>query len=250
LSVEPSIRVESLRKEFRLSTSGIGSLKTMLLWWRRRQMHQLDVLQGISFDVMPGECVAVIGRNGAGKSTLLSLLARVYKPTSGRIKINGRVAPLLELGAGFHPDLTGYENITFNAVILGLTRKQVAARIDEIIAFSELRDHIHAPTRTYSSGMLARLGFAVAVHVDADILIVDEVLAVGDYEFERKCYAKIEDFRAKGGTILVVSHNMGAIRRVADRCIWLHQGAIRMDGNVDSVIAEYEATPLQRDAEP
>lgn len=249
MSNEPTILVENLRKEFRLSTSGIGSIKTMLLWWRRRQIQLLDVLKGISFEVMPGECVAVIGRNGAGKSTLLSLLARVYKPSGGRIQIRGRVAPLLELGAGFHPDLTGYENITFNAVILGLSRKQVAARIDKIIAFSELRDHIHAPTRTYSSGMLARLGFAVAVHVDADVLIVDEVLAVGDYEFERKCYSKIEEFRANGGTILVVSHNMQAIRKVADRCIWLHQGQIRMDGAVDEVIAAYESTPLSRDVE-
>lgn len=246
---EPTIQVESLRKEFRLSTSGVGSLKTLLLWRRKRKLQLLEVLKGISFDVMPGECVAVVGRNGAGKSTLLSLLARVYKPTSGRITIRGRIAPLLELGAGFHPDLTGYENITFNAVILGLTRKQVEERIDQIIEFSELRDHIHAPTRTYSSGMLARLGFAVAVHVDADVLIVDEVLAVGDYEFERKCYAKIEEFRSNGGTILFVSHNMTAIRRIADRCVWLHQGHIRLSGDVEEVIEAYNNTPLNHGGE-
>jgi ABC-type polysaccharide/polyol phosphate transport system ATPase subunit len=246
----PSLRIQDLRKEFLLSTSGIGSLKTLLLWWKRRSYHHLEVLKGVSFDVMPGECVAVVGRNGAGKSTLLSLLARVYKPTAGKIEIQGRVAPLLELGAGFHPDLTGYENITFNAVILGLTKKQVAERIDEIIAFSELRDHIHAPTRSYSSGMLARLGFSVAVHVDADILIVDEVLAVGDYEFERKCYAKIDEFRSKGGTILFVSHNMEAVRRVADRCVWLHQGRVRAIGTPEEVIPVYEATPLERDLDP
>ncbi|MGV3614923.1 MAG: ABC transporter ATP-binding protein [Fimbriimonas sp.] len=246
----PSIQITDLRKEFLLSTSGIGSIKTLLLWWKRRAYHHLEVLKGISFDVMPGECVAVVGRNGAGKSTLLSLLARVYKPTGGKIEIRGRVAPLLELGAGFHPDLTGYENITFNAVILGLTKKQVAQRIDKIIEFSELRDHIHAPTRSYSSGMLARLGFSVAVHVDADILIVDEVLAVGDYEFERKCYAKIDEFRAAGGTILFVSHNMEAVRRVADRCVWLHQGRVRSVGRPEEVIPEYEATPLDRDLDP
>lgn len=244
---QPSIRITDLRKEFLLSTAGIGSIKTLLLWWRRRQYHRLEVLKGISFDVERGECVAVVGRNGAGKSTLLSLLARVYKQTGGRIEIQGRVAPLLELGAGFHPDLTGYENITFNAVILGLTRKEVAARIDKIIEFSELRDHIHAPTRSYSSGMLARLGFAIAVHVDAEILIVDEVLAVGDYEFERKCYAKIDEFREAGGTILFVSHNMEAVKRVADRCVWLHQGRIKRIGEPESVIAEYETTPLDRD---
>lgn len=243
----PSIRITDLRKEFLLSTAGIGSIKTLLLWWRKRKYHHLEVLKGISFDVERGECVAVVGRNGAGKSTLLSLLARVYKPTGGKIEIQGRVAPLLELGAGFHPDLTGYENITFNAVILGLSRKEVEARIDKIIEFSELRDHIHAPTRSYSSGMLARLGFAIAVHVDAEILIVDEVLAVGDYEFERKCYAKIDEFRAAGGTILFVSHHMDAVRRVADRCVWLHQGRIRRIGEPSAVIAEYESTPLDRD---
>lgn len=244
---QPSIRIQDLRKEFLLSTAGIGSIKTLLLWWKRRSFHRLEVLKGISFNVERGECVAVVGRNGAGKSTLLSLLARVYKQTGGKIDIQGRVAPLLELGAGFHPDLTGYENITFNAVILGLTRKEVAQRIDKIIEFSELRDHIHAPTRSYSSGMLARLGFAIAVHVDAEILIVDEVLAVGDYEFERKCYAKIDEFREEGGTILFVSHNMEAVKRVADRCVWLHQGRVKRIGEPESVIAEYETTPLDRD---
>lgn len=244
---QPTIHIDDLRKEFLLSTAGIGSIKTLLLWWKRRHYHRLEVLKGISFDVEPGECVAVVGRNGAGKSTLLSLLARVYKPSGGTIDMRGRVAPLLELGAGFHPDLTGFENITFNAVILGLSRKEVAQRIDKIIEFSELRDHIHAPTRTYSSGMLARLGFAIAVHVDAEILIVDEVLAVGDYEFERKCYAKIDEFRKAGGTILFVSHNMEAVKRVADRCVWLHQGRIKRMGDPESVISEYESTPMDRD---
>lgn len=243
----PKIEIRDLHKEFAINSSGAGSLKTMLLWWRRRKIERFQVLKGISFDVMPGECVAVVGRNGAGKSTLLSLLARVYKPTSGAISLHGRVAPLLELGAGFHPDLTGYENIYFNAVILGLTRAQIRERIDRIIEFSELGTHIHAPTRTYSSGMLARLGFSVAVHVDAEILIVDEVLAVGDYEFERKCYATIDRFRAGGGTILFVSHNMDAVRRVADRCVWLHQGLVRKIGPPDEVVPGYESTPLETD---
>jgi len=248
--MKPTIDIRDIRKDFVLSTSGIGSLKTLLLWWKRRKLQKLEVLKGISFSVMPGECVAVVGRNGAGKSTLLSLLARVYKPTSGGIAINGRVAPLLELGAGFHPDLTGYENIYFNSIILGLTRAQVRERIDKIIEFSELGEQVYAPTRTYSSGMLARLGFSVAVHVDADVLIVDEVLAVGDYEFERKCYARIDQFRANGGTILFVSHNMEAVRRVADRCVWLHQGLVRQVGLPGEVIPEYESTPLPRDAAP
>lgn len=247
---KPMIEIKDLRKQFAINTAGAASLKTMILWWKRRAIKHLEVLKGISFDVMPGECVAVVGRNGAGKSTLLSLLARVYKPTSGSIELHGRVAPLLELGAGFHPDLSGYENIYFNAIILGLTREQVKARIDKIIEFSELASHIHAPTRTYSSGMLARLGFAVAVHVDAEILIVDEVLAVGDYEFERKCYAKIDEFRANGGTILFVSHNMEAVLKVADRCVFLHQGHIKKIGAPQEIVTEYEATPLPTDVKP
>lgn len=238
---EPMVRVRDLRKEFVLSHSGIGSLKTMLLWWQRRRMERLEVLKGVTFDVAKGECVAVVGRNGAGKSTLLSLMARVYKPTSGTVEIRGRVAPLLELGAGFHPDLTGEENVFFNGVVLGLTRKQVAQRMPAIVAFAELGQHIDAPVRTYSSGMLARLGFAVAVHVDADVLLVDEVLAVGDYEFEQKCYRRIKEFRASGGTILFVSHQMDAVRRVADRAIWLKAGLIEAEGDPETVLAAYQA---------
>ncbi len=234
------MRIRDLRKSFQLNTSGAGSIKTMLLWWKRRSVRTVDVLKGVSFEVNPGECVAVIGKNGAGKSTLLSLLARVYKPTSGTIEVKGRIAPLLELGAGFHPDLTGVENIYFNGVILGLSRKEMRERTQAIIDFSEIGEHIHAPTRTYSSGMLARLGFSVAVHIDADILLVDEVLAVGDYDFERKCYAKIDEFRASGGTILFVSHQMDAVRRVADRCIWLKDGQVHQVGPPDQVIAAYE----------
>lgn len=227
-----------------MSTSGAASIKTMLLWWKRRNLKHMEVLKGISFDVHPGECVAVVGRNGAGKSTLLALLARVFKPTSGTITVEGRIAPLLELGAGFHPDLTGVENIYFNGVILGLTRQEMKLRTQSIIDFSEIGEHINAPTRTYSSGMLARLGFSVAVHVDADILLVDEVLAVGDFDFERKCYAKIDEFRAKGGTILFVSHQMESVRRVADRCIWLKDGLIHRVGSPDQVIGEYEGRDL------
>lgn len=238
---EPMIRVDRLVKEFQLSHSGIGSLKTMLLWWKKRTIERLEVLRGVSFEVARGECVAVVGRNGAGKSTLLSLLARVYKPTSGSVSVRGRVAPLLELGAGFHPDLTGIENVFFNGVVLGLTRKQIAARLDEIIEFADLRRHIDAPVRTYSSGMLARLGFAVAVHVDADVLLVDEVLAVGDFDFEQKCYSRIEQFRAAGGTILFVSHQMDSVRRVADRVIWLKDGQIEAEGDPETVLAAYHA---------
>jgi len=247
MSDQASIHIKDVKKEFLLSTSGANSLKTALLWWRRRARVHLEVLKGISFDVNKGECVAVVGRNGAGKSTLLGLLARVYKVTSGTMEIQGRLAPLLELGAGFHDDLTGMENIYFNAIILGLTREQVRQRIDKIVEFSELGDHVYAPTRTFSSGMIARLGFSIAVHVDADILLVDEVLAVGDFEFEKKCHAKINEFRANGGTILLVSHNMAAVRRIADRCVWLHKGHVQMIGTPDEVIPVYESTPMDSD---
>lgn len=236
---DTAVRVENLSKEFMISHSGAGSLKTMLLWWKRKRMERITVIDNLSFSIKKGEALAVVGKNGAGKSTLLSLLARVYKPTSGSIQISGRLAPLLELGAGFHPDLTGIENIFFNGVILGLTRKEVQSRMDAIVAFAELDRHIDAPVRTYSSGMLARLGFSVAVHVDAEVLLVDEVLAVGDYEFEQKCYQRIDEFRSAGGSILFVSHQMDAVKRIADRCIWLSKGKIEAEGKPQDVLTAY-----------
>jgi len=235
------IEMKNVRKTFLLSKSGIASIKTLLLWWKRRELANLEVLKGVDLSVRQGECVAVIGKNGAGKSTLLSLLARIYKPSEGEVSIQGRVAPLLELGAGFHPDLSGLENIYFNGVILGLTREQIQARLPQIVEFSELGDHIGAPVRTYSSGMQARLGFSVAVHVDAEILIVDEVLAVGDYNFERKCFAKIDEFRKSGGTILLVSHQLDLVKKIADRVVWLKNGVVVQDGSAEEVVAAYLA---------
>ncbi len=234
-----AIRIKDLKKEFAVSHSGIASIKTLLVWWKRRSIVKLDVLKGVSFDIKKGECLAIIGKNGAGKSTLLSLLAKIYKPTSGTMEVNGRVAPLLELGAGFHPDLTGIENVYFNAVILGLTREEVKKRLPSIIEFSELGDAVEAPVRTFSSGMMARLGFSIAVHVDADILIVDEVLAVGDQRFEQKCLKRVEEFRAAGGTILLVSHQLDTVREFADRCIWLNNGVVAMEGKPADVIEVY-----------
>ena len=239
-SSEILLEVKDLRKTFTLSHSGAGSLKTALLWWKKRRLEQLEVLKGIDLQVRRGECVALVGRNGAGKSTLLALLSRIYKPTSGTVHVHGRIAPLLELGAGFHPDLTGLENILFNGMIMGLSRKQVKERTDQIVAFAELERQIDTPVRTYSSGMLARLGFSIATHVDADILIVDEVLAVGDYAFEQKCYAFIDEFRAKQGTILFVSHNAEAVKRVADRCVWLQDGRVYREGDPPSVLHDYQ----------
>ncbi len=238
---EAAIQVHDLRKTFLLRNAAIGSIKTLLLWWRKRDERRIDVLRGVSFEVARGECVAIVGRNGAGKSTLLSLLARVYKPTSGTATARGRVAPLLELGAGFHPDLSGAENVQFNAIILGLTRQEAKERFTAIWEFSELGDHIWAPVRTYSSGMMARLGFSVAVHVDAEVLLVDEVLAVGDYEFQQKCYERIRAFRATGGTILLVSHQEDTVRQFADRCVWIQHGKVAAIGPPDEVLREYQA---------
>jgi len=241
MSELPILSVKDLRKQFLIGSQAVGSVKNLLLWWRRRTVQRLDVLKGVSFDLMPGQCVAIIGRNGAGKSTLLSLIANIYKPTSGSVTVRGRVAPLLELGAGFHPDLTGIENVFFNGVVLGLTRNEIKARLDEIVAFSELGSHIHAPVRTYSSGMLARLGFAIAVHVDADLLLVDEVLAVGDFEFMEKCLARIRKFRADGGSILLVSHQMETIKTFADHCVWIQHGEVVMQGSPNEVIPAYRS---------
>jgi lipopolysaccharide transport system ATP-binding protein len=241
MSGTPAIRLVGLRKSFTLSHSGVGSLKTAALWWRKRQRETLEVLRGLDLVVPKGQCVAVVGRNGAGKSTLLSILARVYLPTSGTAEVDGRLAPLLELGAGFHQDLTGIENVLFNSMMLGLTRAQATERMGAILEFSGVGRLADAPVRTYSSGMLARLGFSVAVHVDADILVVDEVLAVGDAEFEKKCYARIDEFRTAGGTILFVSHDLDAVRRVAERCVWLERGVVAADGAVEDVVAAYSA---------
>ncbi len=235
----PAVEVRDLCKRFVVRNTAIGSIKTLLLWWKRRSVQEMNVLKDISFDLQPGECVAIVGRNGAGKSTLLSLIARIYRPTSGTIKVRGRIAPLLELGAGFHPDLTGVENIEFNAAVLGLTKKQIKERFDEIVAFSELGPHINAPIRSYSSGMIARLGFSVAVHVDADILVVDEVLSVGDFEFTKKCIERIKEFKAKGGSILLVSHSEHTVMDFADRAIWIQHGIVQMVGKPSEVVPAY-----------
>ncbi|MBA3726151.1 MAG: ABC transporter ATP-binding protein [Armatimonadetes bacterium] len=234
------ISVRKISKVFCVTHTGYGSLKGMLLWWKKARKETLHALNDITFEVKGGECLGVIGRNGAGKSTLLSVLARVYKPTSGDFSLGGKVAPLLELGAGFHPDLSGLENVFFNGVVLGLTRKEVAARMDEIVAFSEIGTCIDAPVRTYSSGMLLRLGFSVATHVDAKILLVDEALAVGDLDFQRKCLERIEAFRRDGGAILFVSHDMGAIRRAANHAIWMKKGAVVVSGDTEDVVSAYE----------
>lgn len=239
----PKISVKDLHKSFVLHDIHVGTLKSRILRNRKdsRPKRQVKhVLRGVSFDVHRRECVAIIGRNGAGKSTMLSIAAKIYLPTSGSIDVNGRVAPLLELGSGFHPDLTGIENIYFNGMLLGLSEDQITERLDEIIDFAEIREYIQEPVRTFSSGMVARLGFAVASHVDAEILIVDESLAVGDYKFVSKCYDHIRRFQMRGGTILFVSHAAPVIKDLATRCVWIEEGVIKMDGDPAEVIFAYQ----------
>lgn len=237
-----AIEVHNLYKTFRLCHGRPRSLKTLALSFRRAQYEELNALIDVDLAVQPGETVAVIGRNGSGKSTLLRILGNVYKPTRGKLTVRGRISTLLDLGAGFHPDLTGIENIYLNGAILGLRTRQVKQKLDEIIDFSELAKFIDAPLRTYSSGMVMRLGFAVAVQVDPDVLLVDEVLAVGDEAFQSKCYDKIREFQAAGKTIVFVTHDMEAARRVASRAIWISDGQIKLDDGVGDALAAYLAS--------
>lgn len=235
----PSIEVSGLWKAFPRYKPGIGSLKSLFSFRFGRKPDTVWALQDLSFTVTPGESVAVIGRNGSGKSTLLGLLARVYLPTKGDVRVKGRIAPLLELGAGFHPELTGRENIYLNGAILGLSRREIEERLDDIIAFSELGEFIDTPIKTYSVGMQMRLGFAIAVQTNPDVLLVDEVLAVGDEAFQHKCYRRIERFQREGRTILFVSHDLESVRRVAPRTIWINRGVIQADGPTDVVVEQY-----------
>ena len=197
-------------------------------------------LENINFNIYPGESVGIIGRNGSGKSTTLGLMAGVMQPTSGKVIVRERVSPMLELGGGFHPDLSGIENIMLNGVLLGLTRKQVKQRMRAILDFAELGEFEDQPIRTYSSGMLARLGFSVITQLEPKLLIIDEVLAVGDSRFREKCYTVIEEFKKKGVTILLVSHSASDIQRLCSRAIWIDNHHIRMDGAVNDVIKQYE----------
>ena len=235
-----AIEARGLRKEF---TVGVRrtSLRRLLLSRGRVTRKVVEALRGMDLTVPRGEALGLIGRNGSGKTTLLGLIGRIYRPTAGELTVRGSVAPLLELGAGFHLELTGVENIFLNGVILGLTRRQVAERMEAIIEFAELREFIDAPLRTYSVGMKMRLGFAVATHTDADIILVDEVLAVGDEGFQEKCYARLEELRRAGRTLIVVSHEMPKIRRAAGRVIWLDRGRVHRDGPTEQIVDEYLA---------
>lgn len=233
------IMVDEVYKKFRNYADKSNNLKDKLIHHDRNKFDEYWVLKGLSFSVKKGEAVGLIGCNGCGKSTTLKLLTKIIYPDKGKININGRVSSLLELGAGFHPDLSGYENIYLNSAVFGLTRREIDKRIDEIIRFSELRDYIHNPIRTYSSGMYMKLAFSVAINVDADILLIDEILGVGDVSFQKKCFEKLLEIKKSGTTIVIVSHSTNQIEKICDRSIWLENGSIKMQGQPIEVHNEY-----------
>ena len=236
---ENSIEVSHVSKRFRVYLDRGNTLKELTLFKSRRSFEDRTVLKDISFTVRKGEAVGLIGHNGCGKSTTLKLLTRIIYPDSGTITMRGRVSSLIELGAGFHPDMSGRENIYINASIFGLSKKEIDEKLDTIIDFSELQEFIDNPVRTYSSGMYMRLAFAVAINVNADILLIDEILAVGDANFQQKCFNKMREIKASGTTIVLVSHSMGQIEQLCDRTIWINDGGIRMEGRTKDVDMAY-----------
>lgn len=249
MSSEPAIRFQSVTKYYTIENLASWGIKNLILrmpqtfrLWRNRQ--RFTALDGLSFEVAKGECFGVIGRNGSGKSTTLGLVAGVLRPNDGRVVVNGRVAPLLELGAGFHHELSGSENIILNAVLLGMTRRQVEERFADIVEFAGLGEFIDQPIRTYSSGMRSRLGFAVAVNLDPDILLIDEMLAVGDHVFKQKCLEKMEEFKERGVTMLFVSHALSQVVKTCDRVAWLDHGKLVAIGDPEEVVLQYDPEAL------
>ena len=250
------IKVENVTKEYRLGAIGGTTLRDELSRLRAKMKHQEDptlkigqkrhdsnerfmALNGVSFEVKKGEAVGIIGHNGAGKSTLLKLITRITAPTTGDIYLNGRVASMLEVGTGFHGELTGRENVYLNGAILGMTKKEIDAKMEDIIEFSEVRQFIDTPVKRYSSGMYVKLGFSVAAHLDPDVLICDEVLAVGDTTFQHKCIAKMADVAQQGSAVLCVSHNMRTMQQLCTRAVYLDRGRLTYDGDVDPAISLY-----------
>ncbi|MBQ8297437.1 MAG: ABC transporter ATP-binding protein [Ruminococcus sp.] len=245
---EIAIDVKNVTKKFKIYYDKGSQLKERLLFRKRNRYEERMVLRGISFQVKKGEAVGLIGHNGCGKSTTLKLLTKIMYPDSGSITMKGRVSSLIELGAGFHPDMSGRENIYTNAAIFGLTKKEIDRRLNDIIEFSELEQFIDNPVRTYSSGMYMRLAFSVAINVDADILLIDEILGVGDANFQAKCFNKLKEIKANGTTIVIVSHSLGQIEQICERSIWIHEGLIRAEGppkEIDLEYLEYMGMKLQ-----
>jgi ABC-type polysaccharide/polyol phosphate transport system ATPase subunit len=241
------VEFHDVTKEFDLRRPQSRSFRTAVAEWLplpgmpRPQRETFVALRGVSFDVPEGETFGIIGENGSGKSTILKLVTRIFAPTSGRVVVRGRVAALLELGAGFHPELTGRENIYLNGSILGMSHREIDNKLDEIVAFTEIEPFIDVPVKHYSSGMFMRLGFAVAVHVNPQLLLVDEVLSVGDYNFQRKCLERIDALREGGMTIIFVSHDLDSVRKLCTHVAWLEHGNVRTEGPTDVVVNDYLA---------
>lgn len=236
---ENAIEVRNMSKRFKVDYDKAHTLKDKLLFWKTSHVEIHEVLKNINMDIKKGETVALIGTNGSGKSTLLKLMTKIIFPNDGTIETNGKLTSLLELGAGFHQDFTGRENIYFNASIFGLTRKEIDARIQDIIDFSELGEFIDHPVRTYSSGMYMRLAFSVAINVDAEILLIDEILAVGDQHFQDKCYRKLKELKDSDKTIVIVTHSLDVVKDLCDRAVWIYKGELKLDGDPIYVIDEY-----------
>jgi len=240
---KPVIIFDRVSKSYPLYHHTTAGLKNFLLHFPKAlslmKNSRFEALRDISFEINQGETFGIIGRNGAGKTTILGLIAAVLKPTKGKIIVRGRISPLLELGAGFHPELTGRENIVLNGVLLGLTRAKVFQKMSEIIEFSELGEFIDQPVKTFSSGMLTRLGFSVIAHLDPEILIIDEILAVGDIEFQKKCIDKMMYFKKSGVTIVFVSHSMENVNQICDRVAWIENHSVKMIGDPKTVVADY-----------
>jgi ABC-type polysaccharide/polyol phosphate transport system ATPase subunit len=234
------INCDGVSKKFQRHTGQRLLRDHLTSWWKRRETIDFWALRNVSFEIESGESVAIVGSNGAGKSTLLSLICGLAKPNEGIIEVNGRIAALLELGSGFHPDLTGAENLRLNAALLGFSKRETFALFDSIVDFAGLADVIDEPLRTYSSGMVMRLAFSVAVNIDPDILIIDEILAVGDQAFQLKCMERIRRFREAQKTLLFVSHSPAAVLRFCDRALWLDHGELIMQGEADNVLAAYQ----------
>ena len=242
----PVIELEKVTLRYRIPRERILSLKeyTIRKIQRRVAYDDLEAVKDVDLKVEAGERIGVIGRNGAGKSTLFRVISRVLPPSDGRVRVEGRVAPILELGLGFHGELTGRENVMLQSALLGYSRAETRQRLDRIVEWAELQDFIDAPTRTYSTGMSARLAFAVATDVDPDILLVDEALAVGDERFQRKCHDRMETLRGRGKTFMLVSHSLNTIRENCDRVVWLHYGRVVRDGDAATVTDAYHQWSL------
>ena len=234
-----AIKVSHMTKNFKLYSDKPNTLKERIVRGWKNKTEVRTVLKDINLEIKKGETVALIGVNGSGKSTLLKLMTKIIYPNKGTLKTYGKLTSLLELGAGFHPDFTGRENIYFNAAIFGLTRQEIDARLQSIIDFSELGDFIDSPVRTYSSGMYMRLAFSVAINVDAEILLIDEILAVGDQRFQEKCFTKLEELAKSNMTIVIVSHSLDSISKLCNRAIWINNGEVAKDGPCQEVIDEY-----------